>query len=138
MNEFQILSEIRINYPDVYDGYYPFPAPFRGQKPVKFIILGTDPGNKIKSKTVRFNYVFGLKNQESPYFMQISKNLNLLENIDLDEIYVQNVCKCYFNVDSGKNKFWNEIAFSAAPNDPKCLFGVAGLLIRDHEERRDE
>lgn len=110
MNEFEILSELKTNYPDVYDGYYPFPAPFRGQKPIKIIILGTDPGNSIKGKTVRFKYVFGLEYPESPYFRQISRNLSLIKNVDLNEIYVQNVCRCYFRVDTGKNKYWTKIA----------------------------
>jgi hypothetical protein len=110
MNEFKILSELKTNYPDVYDGYYPFPVPFRGIKPIKIIILGTDPGNNIKGQTVRIKYVFGLENQKSPYFKQISKNLSLMQNINFDEIYVQNVCRCYFKVDTYKNKYWNEIA----------------------------
>ena len=111
MNEFQILSEIKIKYPpDIYDGFFPFPSPFRGQKQIKVIILGTDPGNCINGKTIRFNYVFGLENRESPYFKQILKNLCLLKNFDFDEIYIQNVCRCYFKVDTYKNKYWNEIA----------------------------
>jgi hypothetical protein len=110
MNDFEILSTIKTKYPDVYDGYYPFPASYHGKKPVKIIILGTDPGNYFKGKTLRFHIVFGLEKQDSLYFRQIAENLYLLKNIELEEVYVQNVCKCYFKLDTGKNKYWNEIA----------------------------
>lgn len=74
------------------------------------LLYCTDPGNNIKGKTVRLNYVFGLEDLESTYFKQISKNLSLMQYVNFDEIYVQNVCRCYFKIDTYKNKYWNEIA----------------------------
>lgn len=40
----------------------------------------------------------------------IRENLKELTNLGIENLYVQNLCKNYFNCDTGKNKFWKEIA----------------------------
>jgi len=96
MNEFKILQQIKEQYPDVYDGYYPFPAPYRGNKTIKAIMLGTDPGNLFSGSTVRIPVVFGLSTPGSPYFRTIQENIDQLNDLEIDNLYIQNVCRSYF------------------------------------------
>lgn len=110
MNEFEILQQVKDNYPDVYDGYYPFPAPYRGNKTIKAIMLGTDPGNLSTGSTIRIPIVFGLSNPDSPYFRAIQGNIDQLNYLDIDNLYIQNVCRSYFNCDTLKNRHWKAIA----------------------------
>ena len=110
MNEFEILQEIKKQYPDVYDGYYPFPAPFRGDKKIKAIMLGTDPGNQSTGAIKRFPVVFGLSTPDSPYFRAMKTNIDQLNDLELNNLYIQNVCRSYFTCDTSKNKHWKSIA----------------------------
>jgi len=110
MNEFEILQQIKDNYPDVYDGYYPFPAAYRGNKTIKAIMLGTDPGNLSTGSTVRIPVVFGLSTPDSPYFKAMRDNIDQLKDLDIENIYIQNVCRSYFNCDTSKNRHWKKIA----------------------------
>ena len=110
MNEFEILQQIKEQYPDVYDGYYPFPAAYRGNKTIKAIMLGTDPGNLSSGSTVRIPVVFGLSTPGSPYFRAMKKNIDQLNDLEIDNLYIQNVCRSYFNCDALKNRHWKKIA----------------------------
>ncbi len=87
---------------------YNFPRPFyQNIKDVKAILLGVDPSNP-SNKT--FEYVFGLEQREkSPYFKKILNNLNLLD-LNLNNIYVQNLCKNYFVKVTDENDLYIEIA----------------------------
>lgn len=109
MNKFEILQQIKEQYPDVYDGYYPFPAPFRGSKTIKAILLGTDPGNVSAGSTVRIPVVFGLSTPDSPYFRAMKDNIDQVKNLDIENLYIQNVCRSYFTCDTSKNKHWKSI-----------------------------
>lgn len=110
MNEFEILQQIKEKYPDVYDGYYSFPASFRGNKTIKAILLGTDPGNQSIEPIKRFPIVFGLSTSDSPYFGAMKNNIDLVKDLDLDNLYIQNVCRSYFKCDASKNEHWKAIA----------------------------
>jgi len=110
MNEFEILQQIKDQYPDVYDGYYPFPSPYRGKQTIKAILLGTDPGNVSVGSTVRIPMVFGLSTTDSPYFRAMKENIDEVKGLELDNLYIQNVCRSYFTCDTSKNKHWQAIA----------------------------
>lgn len=85
-----------------------FPKAYCTQpKKVKAIVLGADPSNP-SDKT--FEYVFGLEQgDQSPYFKSILSNLKVLE-LNLDNIYVQNLCRNYFTTVTDDNSFYNQIA----------------------------
>lgn len=87
MNEFEILQQVKEQYPDVYDGYYPFPAAYRGNKTIKAIMRGTDPGNLSTGSTVRISVVFGLSTPDSPYFKAMRDNIDQLKDLDIENIY---------------------------------------------------
>ena len=110
MNEFEILTQIKEEYADVFDGYYPFPVPFRGKQTIKAILLGTDPGNVSSGSTVRIPVVFGLLTPDSLYFRAMKENMDQVKGLELDNLYIQNVCRSYFTCDTSKNKHWKAIA----------------------------
>jgi len=83
-------------YNKIIDDYNQFPLPFcNNLNNVKAIVLGTDPTNRQR----RINKVFDLDDPNSPYFRIIKQNLSLID-IGLDEIYVQNLCKNYFTIET--------------------------------------
>lgn len=54
--------------------------------------------------------VFGLDNpNNSPYWRDINNNLKQI-GLTLDNVYVENVCRNYFNRETSKNKIWEEVA----------------------------
>ena len=110
MDEIEILKRIQENHSNVFEGTYPFPLPFIGNKGIKAILLGTDPGNSKNCNTKHFVKVFGLENLNSQYFSKIASNINMLTNLTVENLYVQNVCKNYFNCDTYDNPHWIEIA----------------------------
>ena len=87
---------------------YYIPRPYyKNIKDVRAIILGADPSNP-QDKT--FEYVFGLeRGDKSPYFQKILGNISNI-NLNLDNIYVQNLCKNYFTEVTDDNDLYNEIA----------------------------
>lgn len=110
MNEAEILSTIERKYQDIYIKVDSLPKPYKGKDTTKAILLGTDPGNYSKGETRMLEYVFGLEDIKTPYFREINRNLEALNNLSLDNLYVQNICKNYFNCDTFDNKHWKEVA----------------------------
>jgi hypothetical protein len=87
-----------------------FPKPYyKNINSIKAIVIGADPSNP-QNKT--FSFVFGLEQGEkSPYFRSILKNLRVVD-LNLDNIYVQNLCCNYFNKVTDENDLFTEIANS--------------------------
>lgn len=87
-----------------------FPKPYyKSINNIKAIVLGADPSNPQKRK---FDYVFGLEQgEQSPYFRSILKNLKVV-GLNLENIYVQNLCCNYFNKVTDENDLFIEIANS--------------------------
>ncbi len=106
----EILTEIETKFKDVFVKADSLPKPFIGGEKTKALLIGTDPGNLINGETMVFDYVFGLENKRSPYFRSTQSNINTLNNLGLENLYVQNICKNYFNCDATKNKYWKEAA----------------------------
>lgn len=76
------------------------PRPFIG-KNVKAILVGADPGT---SNEERFTHVFKLEDGiESEYFKQFLPSLRAV-NLSLEDLYVQNVCRNYFDCDTLSHK----------------------------------
>ena len=112
MTEQQILESLLSDYQDKVNPRYPFPEPYRGSGEIKAIILGADPTRIFKDQPQPqpFNMVFELDNDKSPYFRSIRKNIDMVDGLSLDNIYVQNLCRNYFAEETSKNKAWIEIA----------------------------
>ena len=107
MTEEELLTFIEKEYSEVYVGADSLPKPYVGKNEIKAILLGADPGtenNKI------FEYVFGLESKDLRYSTFIRNNLGVLNNLSIDNLYIQNMCKNYFNCDSDKNRYWKEVA----------------------------
>ncbi len=103
----EISRHIERLYPSIYKKTQTLPKAFTGSDKVKIIVLGADPS--YISEDIEFKYVFGLEDPKSPFFRGILKNLNLL-NLELKDIYVQNVVRNYFLVETSNNKDWIDIA----------------------------
>jgi len=106
----EILNEIEKKYNDVFVKADALPKPYIGNEKTKAILIGTDPGNSIKGETKIFDYVFSLENKNSPYFRSIQDNIDKLSSLTLENLYIQNICKNYFNCDASKNKHWKTAA----------------------------
>lgn len=86
---------------------YELPKPyFQDIKKVKAIVLGADPSD-IKGN--KFEYVFNLEKCNSKYFKMSLSNLHEI-GLGLEDIYVQNLCKNYFNVITSRNTKYKKIA----------------------------
>jgi hypothetical protein len=111
MNDSEILELLKLKYNDLVLSIHPFPKPYIGKEKIKAILLGSDPSNKSDDgKTRELEYVFGLECSESPYFKTFNNNLKFLNHISLDNLFIQNVCRNYFDCDTYKNKHWKEIS----------------------------
>lgn len=104
----ELIREIRSEVGDAYVDDANWPKAYRGAEP-RAIILGTDPGNRRKDRVMKFEFVFGLESSSSPYFRMIKHNLGYLK-LEMDDLYVQNVCRNYFDCDTSRNKKWQKIA----------------------------
>ncbi len=86
----------------------PFPKPFCfDEKRVKAIVLGADPTNT--KENTQFATVFGIGSGDGRYFRDILSNLKLV-GLGLETVYVQNLCRNYFNEETSKNKLWEKAA----------------------------
>jgi hypothetical protein len=110
MKESEILSTIEEKYKDIYIKVDSLPRPYRGKETTRAILLGTDPGNYSKGETKMLEYVFGLEDVKTPYFREINRNLEALNNLSIENLFIQNICKNYFNCDTLDNKHWKELA----------------------------
>ncbi len=110
MTEQQLLKSLLFDYPGLVHNRYPFPEPYKGIGEIKAIILGADPTRIVNDQPQPFNIVFELDNDKSPYFRNIQKNINLVEGLSMDNIYVQNLCRNYFTKETSDNKQWVDIA----------------------------
>lgn len=118
-SEDEILSIIDQKYKLNYVKKKDLPKPFYNEEEkskVKAIILGCDPTIEeivTLGEDVYFDKVFGLgakgkefikvlKDRSYDYFYFIRNNLKILEMNVEKEIYVQNICKNYLTMETGK------------------------------------
>jgi len=97
-------------FPDLCTPKYPFPEPYIGSGEIKAIILGADPTRMVNGNPQPFNVVFELDNERSPYWRGIGKNIGLLDDLTMDNVYVQNLCRNYFWKETSQNENWTTIA----------------------------
>jgi len=109
MNEKDLLSQLQLKY-EVVKKLYPFPKPFIGVEKIKAIVLGADPTHIVNGKPKKLDMVFQLNNVKSPYWRSVQNNINQLEGLTLENLYVQNLCRNYFNKETSQNDDWIEIA----------------------------
>ena len=108
MDERKIKEIIKTHYGEIFVDYK-IPKPYIGKGPIKAILLGNDPGNNFDGETKRFEYAFALTD-DSRYFRIFRENIAELDGITIDNLYIQNLCKNYFNCDTSKNASWKEVA----------------------------
>lgn len=108
MDERKIKELIKTHYGEIFVDYN-IPKPYVGKGPIKAILLGNDPGNNFDGETKKFEYAFALTD-DSRYFRIFRENLAELDDISIDNLYIQNLCKNYFNCDTSKNANWKEVA----------------------------
>jgi hypothetical protein len=90
----------------------PYPAIVEDPAKIKAIILGCDPSNfSDNGKTRELEYVFGIAGygKKGGYFNKILENLSIIE-LNLSNIYVQNLCQNYFNAVTKDNANWYQAA----------------------------
>ncbi len=110
MKEKEILNQLVDHFPDIVHPMYPFPKPYIGSGEIKAIILGADPTRIVNGNPQPFNMVFELDNEKSPYWRGIGKNIGLLDGVNMDNVYVQNLCRNYFTKETSQNNHWKNIA----------------------------
>ena len=107
MTEKELLIFLEKEYSEIYVRVDSLPKPYVGKLEVKAILLGTDPGTENNEV---FEYVFGLESKDLRYSTFIRNNLEALNNLSIDNLYIQNLCKNYFNRETDNNKYWEDVA----------------------------
>lgn len=110
MTEEKILESLIKNFPTETANKLPFPSAYKGRAEIKAIVLGADPTNIIDGVPKPLEMVFGLNQDKSPYWRSIGQNIDQLQSITMENIYVQNICRNYFTVETSSNKKWSKIA----------------------------
>jgi len=110
MTERKILQKLIRDFPKLIADIYPFPKYFSGSGEIKAIILGADPTHIVTGQPQILNMVFELDNPKSPYWRSIARNMLQIPALNMENVYVQNVCRNYFTLETSKNKHWEELA----------------------------
>ncbi|SNR57955.1 hypothetical protein SAMN06265371_10620 [Lutibacter agarilyticus] len=110
MNEKDLLSQLKKKFPVLVSDLYPFPKPYQGKEKVKAIVLGADPSHIVDGLPKPLKEVFQLDNPRSPYWRSIQRNIDHIDGVTLDNLYVQNLCRNYFTQETSENEHWSEIA----------------------------
>lgn len=112
MKEKAVVTMLVSKYGKLIFTEYDIPEAHEGKDKIKAIVLGADPTHIVGTCPKKMEKVFGLEKAEnSPYWRGIGKNLRHI-NLTLDNVYIQNVCRNYFNRGTSKNEKWGEIASS--------------------------
>lgn len=110
MKQKEVVTILVSKYGELIFSEFDIPEAHEGRGEIKAIILGADPTHIVGNCPVRMEKVFGLeKAEDSPYWRGINKNLQQI-GLTLDNVYVQNVCRNYFDRETSKNEKWEEIA----------------------------
>lgn len=104
------LTSLSEKYPDIISPLLPFPEPFLGSGPIKAILLGADPTHIVENDPLPLKMVFNLNHEKSPYWRGIQKNIQMIAGLSRENVFVQNVCRNYFKVETSRNKEWVKIA----------------------------
>ncbi len=110
MEEKEILKELMVLYPILVSPIDKFPKAYKGTKKIKAIILGADPTHIVDDNPKQLDVVFKIDDPKSPYWKGIKKNVDIITCITQENIYVQNLCRNYFTVETSKNNEWVGIA----------------------------
>jgi len=125
--EQQICDHIQRDFPKLFrSDLGDIPESFGNPKSAKVIILGADPSFSKLQKG--FETVFDLSNAKSPFFKSIQKNLSEL-GLSRSEIYVQNLVRNYFWLETSKNREWLNCAKYWIPFTRKEFDSMFSLSI---------
>ncbi|MFB5066861.1 MAG: hypothetical protein ACE3NC_06745 [Candidatus Wallacebacter cryptica] len=94
----ELKQILKAEFADLYLDEDKWPKAYCGSGKIRAIVLGADPSNRSDQ---RFAYAFGLEDHNSQYFSLIKANLDVI-GVELDEIFVQNVCRNYFVRETSK------------------------------------
>ena len=106
----EIIEKLVSKYGSLISVENSLPLEYRGTGKIKAIILGADPTHIVVGKPIPMGMVFNLDRSNSPYWRGIRTNLSQIKGLTMDNIFVQNVCRNYFKLETSKNVFWVEIA----------------------------
>jgi hypothetical protein len=110
MNSKELVDVLVSKYGKLIFTGFDIPNAHEGKGEIKAIILGADPTHIVGNCPKMMEKVFGLeKAEKSPYWRGINKNLRHI-GLTLNNVYVQNVCRNYFDRETSKNEKWEEIA----------------------------
>jgi len=110
MNPQTVVDKLSEKYKSLIWNSYPLPKAYIGNDHIKAIILGADPTHIVNQVPVQITKVFDLDNPNSPYWRGISRNMQMINGLSINNVHVENVCKNYFTTETSKNKYWVEIA----------------------------
>jgi len=89
---------------------YQIPSAHLGEGQIKAIILGADPTHIVDGRPIQMTSVFEIRDEKSPYWRGINRNLHCINGLTKSNVFVQNVCRNYFTKETSKNNKWLEIA----------------------------
>ena len=110
MSIYSILQQLSDNIPKKIKLQYPIPSAWCvNEKDVKAVLLGCDPTNNF-THCMPFVFFLGSDMSKFDAFKNgFEKDLNVI-GLDWNSVYVQNLCKNYFSVESSKNSKWIDAA----------------------------
>lgn len=109
MHQDEVLHRLVKEYGPLISTKFVIPDPYRGKGKMKAIVLGADPTRIVDGEPVEMKYVFEIDNEKSPYWSGIEDNLQRI-GLTKDNVYIQNVCRNYFKVETSQNEMWVKIA----------------------------
>lgn len=105
--EQEICDHIERNYPTYIKKTATLPKAYVGNDSIRVIILGADP--TFPTKICEYDHVLDLNNSDSPFKKGIELNLNEL-GLNLQNVYVQNLVRNFFNIETIMNPVWKDCA----------------------------
>lgn len=89
------------------------PKPYQGTEKIKAILLGADPTNdgiKINKGLKQLDTVFGIGSDfGTAFFTPQLVNIKAI-GLNTEELYIQNLCRNYFQKQTSSNRDWGTIA----------------------------
>lgn len=110
MTDKEIIQHLHSKFGDSIREIDTLPKAHKGSE-LKAILLGADPTNnglKKGDKQIILKTVFGIGEYDVFFRPQLA-NLKAI-GLSKEKLYIQNVCRNYFNKETSKNKQWSEVA----------------------------
>ncbi len=112
MNDQELINQLRETYGEQIVVTNDLPKAYcpGGIEAVQAIYLGCDPTNL--KYNIHFPYVFAHNYAGNEFKQFIKMHMEQLKAIDLkwETVYTQNLCRNYFDLETGVNKIWKKVA----------------------------